>query len=77
MSAFSEDLERELQNPKFARHFGRAERELEIVALIHREIELMDKAGGASFGRRKDYDAGYVTALNDIKILIMEENDDD
>ena len=76
MSTFSEDLEKELQNPKFARYFGRAEREFEIVALINKEIELMEEAGGASLDKNKEYDAGYATALGDIMVLIMESGDD-
>lgn len=42
--------------------------------LIIHELDVMEKAGGATFGRRKDYDEGYNAALRDIAILIKGEN---
>lgn len=45
-----------------------------IIKLISHEIGVMEKAGGATFGKRKDYDEGYNTALRDIAILIKGEN---
>lgn len=40
-----------------------------ILKLIDSEETLM-ATKGATFGLNKDYDAGYLTALKDIKILI-------
>ncbi len=40
-----------------------------IFSIISYEIALMTKKG-ATFGKRKEYDEGYLTALQDIFILI-------
>jgi len=40
-----------------------------ILKLIESEEKLM-ATKGATFGLNKDYDAGYLTAIKDIKILI-------
>lgn len=45
-----------------------------IIKLVSHEVGVMEKAGGATFGKRKDYDEGYNAALRDIAILIKGEN---
>lgn len=44
-----------------------------IIKLIEHEQSVIDKAGGATFGKRRDYDEGYNVALRDIAILIKGE----
>ena len=41
-----------------------------LVRLVENEQEVMRKAGGATFGKRKEYDEGYNMALRDIRGIL-------
>lgn len=41
-----------------------------LVRLVEHEQEVMRKAGGATFGKRKEYDEGYNMALRDIRGIL-------
>lgn len=50
-----------------------AERE-RVIKLISHELGVMERAGGATFGRMPNFDEGYNAGMRDIAILIKGEN---